>query len=211
MNVDYNRSGENPEDIINLEDSGKIEDYYNIGEGYYPEGYDNGQSTTSIDSKVEKELEQMVHIQKVTQGEDFVNRLRNNPIMQSIDSKIIDFLNKYGICLSFGIGIPLPEGYGDLGVWSDTASDAGLANKLHHIFDNPEPEHDFGPLLSQFGGNQLETFRALEVATKESVMESGIIDFTEEGITVNVEGVNVTITGKVEGGVVKIGTATIPK
>ncbi len=86
------------------------------------------------------------------------------------------------------------------------ASITSDANKLHHIFDNPE--HNFGQFLETFGGNQFKAGRALEVATQRYVSENKITGIFEDAV-VNVKGTNVTVSGTVINGRVRIGTAGI--
>lgn len=98
---------------------------------------------------------------------------------------------------SFGKGLKL---------WSETASQFAVTNKLHHIFDFAK--HSFDPLLAEFGGSQIKAFRALEVATQESVTASRTTGIFEN-IVVNVKGIDVTVSGNVVNGQARIGTAFI--
>ena len=77
------------------------------------------------------------------------------------------------------------------------------ANKLHHIFDNPD--HPFGNFVSRYG-SQEAAFRAIEDTARAAVKEQRI-----EGqfrITVEVGGRRLIVKGNVmEDGTLKIGTA----
>jgi RHS repeat-associated protein len=108
-------------------------------------------------------------------------------------------IDKYGIGISFGMGLPLE----DAGGFESIASDA---NKLHHIFDNPV--HNMGALTKTFGGSQTQAARALEVATQNYVNTNGIQGIFDK-IVVNVNGVDITVSGTVLNGQARIGTAFI--
>jgi YD repeat-containing protein len=83
----------------------------------------------------------------------------------------------------------------------DTAGEfAPDPNKLHHIFD--EPTHDFGPFVSQYGG-QIEAFRAIQTAVQSLGLPEG--GFTE---ILNIGGTNVWVRGRVISGIAMIGSAS---
>jgi RHS repeat-associated protein len=82
-------------------------------------------------------------------------------------------------------------------------SGASLANRLLHIFGNPE--HGLGALVAKFGG-PLAAYEAMQVAAQSQVSASG--PFTRVAITVG--GIAIQINGTVIDGVVKISTAYIP-
>jgi hypothetical protein len=92
------------------------------------------------------------------------------------------------------------------GLWSETTSVKGLANKLHNIFDNPDK--DFTPLLIKYGRNQTKAFESLEVSARNYVQRNGVTDFGK-GITVKVKEIDVVVTGNVANGTVNIGSAWI--
>ena len=70
----------------------------------------------------------------------------------------------------------------------DGAGGAVDPNKLNHIFGNKE--HNLDTLLSEFGGDQVKTYNALENATQQYV-SSNIITGTFKDIVVIVNGVDV--------------------
>ena len=77
------------------------------------------------------------------------------------------------------------------------------ANKLHHIFDNPD--HSFGDFVSQFG-SQEEAFRAIENATRNAIKEQKITG--EYKIQIEIAGHKLGVAGIVmPDGTIKIGTA----
>ena len=77
------------------------------------------------------------------------------------------------------------------------------ANKLHHIFDNPD--HSFGDFVSQFG-SQEEAFRAIENATRAAIKEQKITGRYE--IQIEIAGHKLGVAGNVmPDGSIKIGTA----
>jgi hypothetical protein len=77
------------------------------------------------------------------------------------------------------------------------------ANKLHHIFDNPD--HPFGDFVSQYG-SQEEAFRAIEDATRNAVREQNITG--EYKISIELGGRRLIVKGYVlPDGAIKIGTA----
>ena len=76
------------------------------------------------------------------------------------------------------------------------------ATKLTHIFG--KAAHNLGGLLTQYGGNQVAAFQAVESAVVAAVNSQGLTGiFTT---IVNVGGISITVTGAVVNGVVKIGT-----
>ncbi|MGH6836361.1 MAG: hypothetical protein ACREC9_12635 [Methylocella sp.] len=77
------------------------------------------------------------------------------------------------------------------------------ANKLHHIFDNPE--HPFGDFVSQYGSEEA-AFRAIEDATRKALQEQHITG--KYRIEIEVGGRRLIVKGNVlEDGTVKFGTA----
>ncbi|MFT9078673.1 hypothetical protein [Ethanoligenens sp.] len=93
---------------------------------------------------------------------------------------------------------------------SEAAKDAEKvadANKLNHIFG--KSEHNLDSLLGKYSGNETKAFNALETATQKYVGANNITGNFKD-ITVNVNGINVTVRGTVINGQVKIGTAFIP-
>ncbi len=95
-----------------------------------------------------------------------------------------------------------------LGLWSETASAQGIANKLNHVFGNAT--HSFDPLLEQYAGNQLKAFKALEVATQQSINASGATG-TFINRVVKVAGYDAEVSGTVQDNIRKIGSARILK
>ena len=81
-------------------------------------------------------------------------------------------------------------------------------NKWHHIFD--DPKHNLNQFLDTFNGNQEQAYNALQSEVQQVVQKQGITDYTEQGIIVNINGFDITVTGKVVNGIAKIGTAFIP-
>jgi len=77
------------------------------------------------------------------------------------------------------------------------------ANRLIHIFG--QARHRLTPLLNFFGGNQTAAFNAVQSATVSALTRAGITSGTFE-VVVAVGGMNVTVRGIVENGIVKIGT-----
>jgi YD repeat-containing protein len=73
-------------------------------------------------------------------------------------------------------------------------------NKLHHIFDNPD--HDFGPFVSQYGG-QVQAFQAIQ----NTVQGLGLPEGGYEMI-LNIGGTNVWVRGTVINGIAMIGSAS---
>ena len=81
--------------------------------------------------------------------------------------------------------------------WSGTGNTKKVADTIHHA-------------LQKFGGNQVKTFRALQVATQQYVEEHGIMSGFIDNITLNVRGIDVTVRGWVWDGWANIGTFFIP-
>ena len=79
------------------------------------------------------------------------------------------------------------------------------ANKLNHIFGNPQ--HNLDVIVGQFG-SQRAALGALQNATSTAVQSQGIIGVFETSVEVG--GVQVTVRGAVVQGQVRIGTAFIP-
>lgn len=73
------------------------------------------------------------------------------------------------------------------------------ANKLHHIFS--DPDHNLGELVEHFGSEKA-TFNAVQRATQAGV--KGLSDVFET--TVKVAGQSVTVRGRVIDGIARIGT-----
>ncbi len=92
----------------------------------------------------------------------------------------------------------------------ESAADAAIAatqrgldpNKLNHIFGNPA--HNLGALVTAFR-TEATAFQAIQQATDAVVAAKGITGVFQETVTVG--GQAITVSGKVIGGVVKIGTA----
>ncbi|BBB90465.1 two-partner secretion domain-containing protein [Methylomusa anaerophila] len=80
------------------------------------------------------------------------------------------------------------------------------SNKLNHIFG--KQQHNLAPFLSQYGGNQVKAYNALQNAAQQQIVAKGITGVFEEVITVN--NTLITVRGNVVDGIVKIGTAFIP-
>ncbi len=82
----------------------------------------------------------------------------------------------------------------------------GCQNDYHHYFDNPQ--HNLGPFLASYGGNQSAAYGAVLSAGQAYVATagiSGIINASNQ-ITVSVNGYNITIRGNVINGTLHIGT-----
>lgn len=77
------------------------------------------------------------------------------------------------------------------------------ANRLIHIFG--QARYRLTPLLNLFGGNQTAAFNAVQSATVAALTRAGITSGTFE-IVVTVGGMNVTVRGIIQNGVVHIGT-----
>lgn len=69
-------------------------------------------------------------------------------------------------------------------------------------------QHNLGPLLDKYGGNQVSAYVAIQNAAQEQIIARNITGVFEE--TINVGGQLITVRGNVVDGVVKIGTAFIP-
>jgi hypothetical protein len=82
-------------------------------------------------------------------------------------------------------------------------SGAALANRLFHIFGNPD--HGLETLVQKFGG-PLAAYEAMQQAAQSQVSASG--PFTRVAITVG--GIAIQINGTVIDGIVKISTAYVP-
>ncbi|SDF86819.1 DUF637 domain-containing protein [Sporomusa acidovorans] len=95
------------------------------------------------------------------------------------------------------------------GNWVRIASASSIGvdpNKLNHIFG--KAEHNLGPFLAKYWGNQVSAYVAIQKAAQEQIIAKGITGVFEE--TVNVGGELITVRGNVVDGVVKVGTAFIP-
>jgi hypothetical protein len=77
------------------------------------------------------------------------------------------------------------------------------ANRLIHIFG--QARHNLSGLLSQFGGNQTAAFNAVQNATVTALSNAGVTSGTFQ-TTVTVGGLQVTVRGIVENGIVRIAT-----
>jgi len=73
-------------------------------------------------------------------------------------------------------------------------------NKLHHIFDNVD--HDFGPFVSQYGG-QVQAFQAIQGAVQSLGLAEGGFQ-----MILNIGGTNVWVEGRVINGIAMIGSAS---
>jgi len=82
-------------------------------------------------------------------------------------------------------------------------SGASVANRLWHIFGNPE--HGLGPLVQKFGG-PAAAYEAIQKAAQEQVSVVGAF----KAVWVQVGGMNIQVNGTVINGVVKISTAYVP-
>lgn len=80
------------------------------------------------------------------------------------------------------------------------------ANDLNHIFG--KPGHNLDGYLRSFGGDEEKAYLALEKAVDEYVRANDITSYTD-GITVNVNGYDIVVTGVVADGFARIGTAYI--
>lgn len=76
------------------------------------------------------------------------------------------------------------------------------ANRLIHVFG--QARQRLTPLLNFFGGNQTAAFNAVQSVTVSALTRAGITSGTFE-VVVTVGGMNVTVRGIVENGIVKIG------
>jgi hypothetical protein len=85
----------------------------------------------------------------------------------------------------------------------DVGSIAVDANKLHHIF--ADPTHNLGPLVDQFG-SETNAFNAVQQAAQAGV--KSLPEFYKT--VVSIGGQDVTVTGRVIEGIVRIGTLFIP-
>jgi hypothetical protein len=84
-----------------------------------------------------------------------------------------------------------------------------VLNRANHIF-GPKSlgKHKLEGFLGKFSGDQVKAFQALEKATQK-LADKGKIDDVFESV-VKVEGIEVTVQGKVIDGIANIATAFIP-
>ena len=80
---------------------------------------------------------------------------------------------------------------------------AALANRLHHIFG--EPQHNLDALVKQYVSEQAAYEAIAEATEKATAGSTGMFE-----VTVNVGGEAVTVRGAIVAGIVKIGTAFKP-
>jgi hypothetical protein len=88
----------------------------------------------------------------------------------------------------------------------------GLAleeNKLIHLFN--KPGHLLGPVLAQTGGNIRAAALAIELAARVQVGALGLAEGVLYKETITVLGYSVVVSGKIVDGIVRVGTAYIPK
>jgi RHS repeat-associated protein len=83
-------------------------------------------------------------------------------------------------------------------------SGASVANKLLHIFGNPE--HGLGPLVQKLGG-PLAAYEAIQQAAQEQVQANGTNGVFKD-VAVTVGGQVIEVSGRIISGVVNIGTAS---
>ena len=83
---------------------------------------------------------------------------------------------------------------------------ARCANDYNHIFGNLE--HNLGPFLSYYNGNQAAAYAAVQTAAQIYVTNNGITGIINRynQITVNVSGYPITVRGNVINGTLHIGT-----
>jgi len=75
-------------------------------------------------------------------------------------------------------------------------------------FDNAG--HNLDDFLNGFGGNQQTAFEAVKNATQNVIDAAGQTSGLIDDIIVNVGGTNVTVSGVVIDGIVRVGTFFIP-
>ncbi len=76
-------------------------------------------------------------------------------------------------------------------------------NKLNHIFGNQQ--HRLAPLLAKFSGNFEKAFKAVEEAVIAAVEQQKITG-TFNNLVVSIDGITITVRGKIIDGAVRIGT-----
>ena len=76
-------------------------------------------------------------------------------------------------------------------------------NKLNHVFG--KPQHNLGPLLTQFGGNPQAAFQAVQTVVQAAVQQQGVTGVFNN-LLINIGGLIITVRGNVINGVVHIGT-----
>jgi hypothetical protein len=111
-------------------------------------------------------------------------------------------------------GVPEAEGADLVEAGAEAGAGAGAeaggaaadANKLHHIFDNPD--HRLDAVVSAYG-SQANAYAALQAATESAVQRQGLTGEFET--TVEVGRQSVKVTGVVMNGTARIGTAYISK
>jgi RHS repeat-associated protein len=82
-------------------------------------------------------------------------------------------------------------------------SGASVANKLWHIFGNPD--HGLGPLVQKFGG-PAAAYEAIQKAAQSQISMTGAF----KAVWIQVGGMNLQVNGTVIDGIVKISTAYVP-
>ncbi len=79
-------------------------------------------------------------------------------------------------------------------------------NKSGHLFN--KQKHNLGNILERHGNDPIRAMRAVQSETQKVISNRGIIGLFEE--KVKVEGIEITVRGRVIDGVARIGTAFIP-
>lgn len=140
----------------------------------------------------------------------------NNINKKKIAQKVISFF--LVLCLVVSIvptmttqteaKIPLPLGtilrsIKGVAIRAAAMSASAVANKAHHVFR--KPQHNLGPFLRAYGGNQVAAFRDVRTVATRVVANRGIINGVHN-IPVTVRGHNLTVRVKVIGGRVHIST-----
>jgi hypothetical protein len=81
------------------------------------------------------------------------------------------------------------------------------ADRLEHVFGQGG-KHNVGPLVSQFGGSQMQTFNAVYDAVQSLGLPAGVI---AKGTTVIVNGFTLNVTGNIINGVLNLSNFWIKK